>query len=87
MRSTNYWTGVAIIVATSVALAALLVGRQSSDSPAHSTTQAVVSEPTGAADGLPEVVVTAARIRPGTITMSERNTNSEPDRASLRHHR
>jgi len=87
MRPTNYWTGVAIIVATAVALAALLAGRQSSDSPTHSTTQAAASEPTVAADGVPEVVVTAPQLRRETIAMSERNTDSTPDRASLRHHR
>ena len=87
MRVTNYWTGVAVIIGTAIALAALLVGRQSSDSPTHTITQAVVSEPAVAADGLPEVVVIAPQIRRQTVAMAERNTDSAPDRDSLRHHR
>jgi hypothetical protein len=88
MRLTNYWTGVVIIIGTAVALAALLAGNRSVDSQIPSATQAAVSEPTIATDGLPEVVVTAQRIRPETIALSERDAEVERDKTSLRsHHR
>jgi hypothetical protein len=72
MLRTYSWTGVTIIIAVTLALAMLLAGYRRGDSRPHTHTQAALIEPTTAAHGLPEVVVTAPRIQPQTIAMSAR---------------
>lgn len=85
MQSTNYWTGVGIILVAILALVALLTGHRSSDAPVHSTAQAVASESAVAPEELPEVVVTATR--PATVALSERGTDATSDRSPRRHYR
>jgi hypothetical protein len=86
MQPKNYWTGVVIIIASVLALAALLVGYRSSDSPAQRSVQTTLSEPTVTADGLPEVVVTARRNSPKTVALSEGDTDIAASSPSRRVH-
>jgi hypothetical protein len=86
MVRTKYWIGVAIIIAS--ALAVRLTGWLPSDSRSHSRTQAAAEEPAMGADGLPEVVITARRVRPEAVALSARDTDAAASTSPARvHHR
>lgn len=70
MLRTNQWTGVVIFIAVALALAILLSGHTRNDLRSRMNKQSVSVEPTVAADGVPEVVVTGRRTQPRAETQA-----------------
>jgi len=82
MRRADYYLGVAVVI--TAALLAIFAGWRRNDPQSDDTSRTSLHEPAGAADGLPEVVITARRIRPQTISLSEEDAVSAEGGAIIR---
>ena len=76
MRRANDQIGLASVFI--VTLPVLLTGCMQSDPPPDSDRRAAFDSSAVASDGLPEVVITAARPRSKTIVLSARDAGSAP---------
>ena len=86
MRRANYWTGV--VIATAITVALLTTGCMQDNSSRNAGAGLAGQSSSAGGGNLPEVVVTARRPGPDTIAMSDRESDSAAGMLPTRaHHR